>query len=41
LYALIVKKWHEIDGIFLARLGSDTMSNLVCTTFDAAMKLKN
>jgi DNA-binding MarR family transcriptional regulator len=41
LYELIVKKWHEIDGIFLARLGSDTMSNLISTTFDAALKLKN
>ena len=41
LYAAIVKKWNEIDGIFLARLGSETVANLVSATFDAAMKLKD
>jgi DNA-binding MarR family transcriptional regulator len=41
LYAEIVKKWNEIDGIFLARLNAETVSSLVSITFDAAMKLKN
>jgi DNA-binding MarR family transcriptional regulator len=41
LYEAIVKKWNEIDGIFLVRLNAETVSNLISTTFDAAMKLKN
>jgi MarR family transcriptional regulator, organic hydroperoxide resistance regulator len=41
LYHSIIKKWAEIDDIYLTRLGADTVSNLVGSTFDAALKLKN
>jgi MarR family transcriptional regulator, organic hydroperoxide resistance regulator len=41
LYLAIVKKWGEIDDIYLSRLGAETVSNLVVGTFEAAKKLKN
>ena len=40
LYVLILEKWVEINDSFLAKLGDDSVANLVNFTSDATLKLK-
>ena len=40
LYVLILEKWVEINDSFLAKLGDDSVANLVSCTSDATLKLK-
>ena len=40
LYALILAKWDEINESFLAKMGDDSVANLVNFTSDATLKLK-